>query len=478
MMDWSEQQQSIFDWFSEGSGNLAVRARAGTGKTTTILEGINRAPESSILLAAFNKSIAVELQSRVGNRRAEVKTLHALGFKFIRSNWDKIRVETKGERAKQLAQEAAPGAPGPIITVIKKLHTKAREITPFADCPEQLMELAVRFNCLPEEDWEADGWGAWRVCEVALSAMVLAKARTAYIDFADMLFLPLVHHWVRPWFELVVVDEAQDMTPAQLQLAKSACKKRGRMAVVGDDRQAIYGFRGAASDSLDRLKKELRASELGLTTTYRCPRKVVDLAARIVPDYRAAPSAPEGKIDTVSYDAMVESAQEGDFVLSRTNAPLVGVCMALLKRGTRARIKGRAIGVGILALIKRLKIQSIQELPAKLVAWEQREIARAMKLGAASETRIAFVQDQVDLLNALAAGADSVAELEMRLGELFADDAEDRAVMCSTVHRAKGLEAERVFLLEGTFRDDHIEEDNIRYVAITRAKQTLFWVQQ
>ena len=204
----------------------------------------------------------------------------------------------------------------------------------------------------------------------------------------------------------------------------------------------------------------------------------MDLAARIVPDYRAAPSAPEGKIDTVSYDAMVESAQEGDFVLSRTNAPLVGVCMALLKRGTRARIKGRAIGVGILALIKRLKIQSIQELPAKLVAWEQREIARAMKLGAASETRIAFVQDQVDLLNALAAGVDSVAELEMRLGELFADDAEDRAVMCSTVHRAKGLEAERVFLLEGTFRDDHIEEDNIRYVAITRAKQTLFWVQQ
>ena len=58
---WSEQQESIFGWFREGEGNLVVRARAGTGKTTTIIEAITYAPEEKILLAAFNRKIADEL---------------------------------------------------------------------------------------------------------------------------------------------------------------------------------------------------------------------------------------------------------------------------------------------------------------------------------------------------------------------------------------------------------------------------------
>ena len=70
---------------------------------------------------------------------------------------------------------------------------------------------------------------------------------------------------------MVVVDEAQDMTSAQLEIAVGACKRGGRVVIVGDDRQAIYGFRGADSGGLDRLKKLLKAKELGLTTTYRLP---------------------------------------------------------------------------------------------------------------------------------------------------------------------------------------------------------------
>ena len=51
---WDVQQGRIFAWFESGSGNLIVRARAGTGKTTTIIEGAQRAPETRILLADFN----------------------------------------------------------------------------------------------------------------------------------------------------------------------------------------------------------------------------------------------------------------------------------------------------------------------------------------------------------------------------------------------------------------------------------------
>lgn len=85
--NWSDQQVQIFNWFKSGTGNLIVRARAGTGKTTTILEGINHAPENKILLAAFNKRIATELTEKLGDPRAEAKTLHSLGYKFLTYAW-------------------------------------------------------------------------------------------------------------------------------------------------------------------------------------------------------------------------------------------------------------------------------------------------------------------------------------------------------------------------------------------------------
>jgi superfamily I DNA/RNA helicase len=49
-------------------------------------------------------------------------------------------------------------------------------------------------------------------------------------------------------------------------------------------------------------------------------------------------------------------------------------------------------------------------------------------------------------------------------------------ITCSSVHRAKGLEAERVFVLAKTLRTDNDEERNISYVAITRAKSSLVYV--
>lgn len=477
--DWSVQQEAIFDWFARGRDNLVVRARAGTGKTTTIIEGIERAPERNILMAAFNTSIAKELQRRINNPRAESKTLHGLGYKFILRNWNGIKVDDTGKRAKDLAiQACGNGAPDPMINLVKALHTKAREIKPFASRPEHLIELAIRFDLLPDEDWEEQGWDKERVCECALAAMELAKVRPLAIDFADMIYLPLVHNWVRPWFDLVVVDEAQDMTVAQLKLATGACRRGGRICVVGDDRQAIYGFRGADSQSLDRLKSELHATELGLTTTYRCPKLVVQLASQIVRDFNAAPSAPQGTITNTTRDKMIEIAKEGDFILSRTNAPLVRVCMALLKLGTRARIKGRDIGRGITALIRRMKPQTIIDLGIKMGEWQAQELDRAMVLPdkEVAAERVAFVGDQFQLVMALMEGAATVSELEGRLNELFTDDAERQAVMCSTVHKAKGLESGRVFLLEGTFRAGRTEEDNIRYVAITRSKSELFWV--
>lgn len=492
-INWSTEQQDIFHWFrtsrvrvkpnTDGvaTRNLVVRARAGTGKTTTIIEGVEHASEAKILLAAFNKDIATELQSRVKNPRVEAKTLHSLGAKFCFRNWEGIRIDDSGKRALNLAKAACdPDTHDIIVKLVSNIHSKGREINPFAKSGADLVNLASAFNLIPDVEWEDKGWDVNTVCDAAYKAMCYAKVRPEDngIDFADMIFLPLVNNWVRPWFNMVVVDEAQDMTVAQLTLARRCCKRDGRICVVGDDRQAIYGFRGADSDALDNLKAELNAFELGLTITRRCPKLVVALAQKLVPDFRAADEAPEGVIKECSSDNMILAAKEGDFILSRTNAPLIKCCMALLKRGVRARIKGRDIGRGLLALIRKLAPELPSELDALLEAWADAERERATgKLSEeAAADRIEFINDQVAVLDALADGAATITELEHRINGLFADDVEKGTVMCATVHRAKGLEARNVYLLEGTFRRGRAEEDNIRYVGITRAKEVLTWV--
>ncbi len=481
---WSNEQAEIFDWFSEGAPwNLIVRARAGTGKTTTILHGVSLAREPKILLAAFNKSIAKELQSRIARSNVEAKTLHGLGFQYIRRR-SRVTMDDANpwKRASLLVERVEANAPIPMHRMIRDLHTKARDIDPWIaqeDSHDRLYQMAVRFELLPDDDWEDRGWTAERVCKAAHRAMKLAMERTELIDFADMIFLPLIHEWVTPSYDLVVVDEAQDMTVAQLTLAVGSCRQAngGRMCVIGDDRQAIYSFRGADSGSLDRLKEGLDASELGLTTTYRCPKLVVALAAEIVPDYRAADSAPDGEIVTINTDRLLLDVAEGDFVLSRTNAPLVRICMALLREGKRARIKGRDIGKGVMALIRKLGASDVEDIGPLLDVWLAREYAKARKMPEeAAAERVEFVLDQAGIVRVLIEDAESMSVVEQRCADLFSDD-ERPSIMCSTVHRAKGLEADNVFLLRKTFRDGTIEEMNLRYVAVTRTKRKLAWVE-
>ena len=485
---WSAEQEHIFSWFREGHGNLVVRARAGCGKTSSLIEAVQQAPEKAILMAAFNKSIANELQSRIPARHIEAKTLHGLGFRFVKQRVN-VRVDENGKRAIELAQRACPNdAPRAIVNLVSRLHTKAREVNPWLATDNQdeacdaLAGLAGRFDLMPEGAYEARGYDVEWCAQRAHRAMVLGMERTPTIDFADMIFLPLVHNWVRAWFDMVVVDECQDMTPAQLALAVGACKKGGRIAIVGDDRQNLYSFRGTDHDGMDTLKTELDATELGLTTTYRCPKAVVALAAQIVPDFHAAPSAPEGEVATMGTVRMFEQVREGDFVLSRKNAPLVKVCMQLLKAGTRAVIKGRDIGKTIVALVKRLEASDVEDLVVRIDRWVVKESAQAAKRlpeDAAAE-RISFVHDMADVVIAIAEGIETLGELEAACERLFADDAERSSVMLSTVHRAKGLEAHTVYLLRDTFKiksEGSTDEQNVLYVAITRAKTRLVWVE-
>lgn len=514
-VNWSCEQENIFCWFEKSDsslpsvdveGNLVVVARAGCGKTTTIREGVIRAPEKSKWVGAFGKRIErelkvkflgralgygrdaekaadAELQARYG---VKIQTFHSLGCGYVLGRWKGVRIDDSGDRADAItAAVISATVPDDVRRCVTKLHSKAREIAPHATRGDDLTDLAYRFECDPDEQWERQGFNINYVCDAAVRAMdFAATTKPDAIDFADMIFLPVRNGWMRPRFDLVVVDEAQDLTVAQLELALGSLAEGGRACVVGDDRQAIYAFRGADCDSLSRLKVELNAAELGLKTTYRCATTIVAAAARLVPDFVAGPSNPAGAVRHIMMGALLGDVAYGDFILSRANAPLMPTAMALLRAGRRAKVAGRDIGKGLKSLITKLTkgaaANSVPAFIAKVEAWKDRELTRAdaIKSETARKSKQDFVCDQHDMLLQLADGAVSVGAVIAAIDALFTDDGLGDAgvVTLSSVHRAKGLEADRVFVLADTLRTGSVEEDNIRYVAITRAKSELIFV--
>jgi hypothetical protein len=228
---------------------------------------------------------------------------------------------------------------------VKKLAALGKNAAPFPT-RDAMVDLAYNHDLDPDEEWAGRGLDHRGVADLAMKAMDWPPGQGRHHRLRRHDLRPLRNGWVRAKYDLVIIDEAQDMNAAQLLLAMKVCKKGGRIAVVGDDRQAIYGFRGADSNSIDRLKGELVAHELGLTITYRCPKVVVAAAARLVPDYTAAPAAPEGEMLTATVEEMYTQAAVGDFILSRKNAPLAAICLHLLAMGKRAIVEGREIGAG------------------------------------------------------------------------------------------------------------------------------------
>jgi superfamily I DNA/RNA helicase len=479
-VSWSDEQKAIFAWFAEGVGarNLVVQARAGTGKTTTIKEAFTHAPEQgSFLYAVFNKKNQREAQEKITDSRVTVRTLHSLGFWFIKNVWRDAKPDDEVEQDRLMAVE--PKLHEDIISPVLKLVGFCKNLTTEIPNLNTVLDIADSRNVTVPDGMEQDFPPA-KIAQLAIEVLKqsLVRDHADRVSFNDMVWLPVAAGWVKPTFTLVVVDEAQDMNMPQLLMATKSCTVGGRVCIVGDDRQAIYGFRGAATDGMNLMRQRLNAKQLGLTVTYRCPRLVVEIAQQIVSDYSAAPSAPEGQVVDMTIDEAMGTLVPGDAVLSRLNAPLMGIALGLLRKGVSARIEGRDIGTQLVGMVRKLKAKSVPDFFSKLTAWGEKQSARINAAGGKHKSsKLELVQDQVATLSAVAQDCKSVADIEQKITSLFEDSAFARkeAVVCSSVHKAKGLEWNKVCLIESSFRSKSTEgeESNVYYVAVTRAKSIL-----
>jgi superfamily I DNA/RNA helicase len=399
-----------------------------------------------------------------------VLTFHSFGLRAVSSAFgrpdvdeDKVIMEVARRIDFQDPEERAIGYAVSRATALAK-GTLAKDESEIGD-------LLDAFEILDAAEVNPQAFD--RVVDLTADMLIWSRSVTSLIDFNDMIWLPLTLNLRLPTYDRVFVDEAQDLDAAQIAISLRAVGKGGRVVAVGDERQAIYGFRGADSQAVTRIVNGLEAKVLPLSVTYRCGKSIVEQVQRIVPDFRAADTNEQGVVRYETGDNMVKQIQGGDFLLSRTNAPLVGYCLSFLRAGRKAKIAGRDVGTGLANFVKSLKAKGVDGLVEKTLAWKEKETARLVKRNKPTDA----ASDKSDTILAFCEGAESVPAVLRRIEDLFSNITDDNAIVCSTTHKAKGLERARVFMLLDTYKPGKsIEEDNLFYVAATRAKTELVYV--
>lgn len=478
----SQYQQRIFDFVTNGKGSGLIEAVAGSGKTTTIVKALDLIPsDQKVLFLAFNKSIAEELKSRVP-AHVEARTLNSLGFGAVmRAANGSGRPQIDGHKVRKFMREMLPPAAESYAGDIARLVglCKANGMVPasFGASPlipfgiDAVLDVADAFDM----NFNGDGETVARWVGDLLAAN---NVQRDVLDFDDQLLFPVIYNLTLYRFDWVFVDEAQDLSLVQRALVKKALKPGGRLVAVGDSRQAIYAFRGADSGSMARIERDFNCTRLPLSISYRCAKSVVEEAQRYVPHIEASETAPDGSVRHLN-EFGPDTFEVNDLIVCRNTAPLVEMAYRLMSARKPCRILGRDIGEVLKALIKKLKPKGIDGLLKKLLEWEEKEVERLMARDKTAQAE--HVRDKAECIRFLANLADTVPQLLADIDSLFSG----AGTTLATVHKSKGLEAGRVFILNAGLMPSKYartaeamtQEINLIYVAVTRAKRELVYIE-
>src|SRR5208282_600639 len=414
-------QQAIFADVQDGTGHTMVSAKPGSGKSTTMLASLDHLPmvngkRPSVIILAFSNKIRDEMKARAP-KWVTVMGMNSLGMRLclngisrslqvdegkvasiledlVKSRLPRYLAALKAEATaetnreeRELAFEAYRDerksylrTANKIISLCKAtLSMKVEEISAMID--DRGIDLPARGEDDGENDGEdhteTDREEMVRICRRTLE--ICYQEREKSIDFDDQLWLPIVLKMAFRQYDYVLIDEVQDLSAVQIQMILRSCKPGGRIIAVGDERQCIFAFRGADYRTMGRVREALNAKVLPLSVCYRCAVGIVREAKRIVPDIEAAPGAPEGIVRTTLLDKIGGELQPGDFVISRTNAPLMELCLDLLRQGRPAVIAGVDVTEKFESMILRSRAKDVEGLLAWVSDWLEREVLRLEK---------------------------------------------------------------------------------------------------
>lgn len=250
---------------------------------------------------------------------------------------------------------------------------------------------------------------------------------------------------------------------------------------------SIFHFAGADSDAVDNLIEEFDCQELPLMETFRCPKQIVERCNDVNTDLRAADCCIDGEITELGINELFDELRPGDVVLSRKKAPLITMAFAAIRRGMKANIINNDIGDMLVMLMRNIKAETPSELLTKTEEWKEETVAEYNEKGWST----VGVSERADCLIALVTGLmrqnnrltirDITDDIDERFRYVPDEKCKEKdSVMFGTIHRSKGLEWPRCWILNDTYLNhpkmterDHEEEKRIRYVGESRVQEML-----
>ena len=480
----SDFQEAIYSAVRETSDHILIEGVAGCGKTTTIIEATQFCSEP-VMFLAFAKANADDVKGKI--LVGEAKTLNSLGNKMWWMNCRGARMDP--EKLDKICHTImSPEQQRKYGYLTRRIIQQAKYSGVGLDARPEAQHFE---HFITGGDWDVDDSEVSQVAELVCKVFITSVSDISTYDYDDQIYGPIFHRWNFPNFGTTLVDETQDLNRIQHLFVECLVQAGTRLIAVGDRNQAIYAFRGALSNSMDEIKAQFKMLELPLSVCYRCPTSVIAEAQKYVPHILARPGAPVGSV--VDYRAWKaegkhlseqeveeqindpELFQDDWLIVCRNNAPLFSCIMRHVRARRPCRVKSNVLD-GMASFIKKFRTDSPQVLLMKVGAWLDKERLAAEAKGLT--WKIAALEDKATTLNFLAEGFQTVSQMldllrtlqEGRVGPIF-----------STIHRAKGLEAEHVYFLRPDLvpgwwikeKEALQQEYNLRYVAITRAKASL-----
>lgn len=484
-MEPSKYQAAVIDWFKNGTGNALIEARAGSGKTSLLVmlaQEIETDARSVFL--AFNKSIATELSNRLPSH-VDAATFHSVCFRALGRTVQK-RMKVDAQKTARIYDElyvnANPEETDNLRGAVLKLIGLAKASAMLPDASDSEWSEIIGHHDIDFDTATDEG----NAIERARHILAASNADKSTIDFDDMLYMCWLVNAPIVAYDYVMVDEAQDTNTVQRLLLARMLRKNGRLVAVGDSFQAIYGFRGADSGAMDAIASEFNCTRLPLSISYRCPLSVIRAANAALATgedvIEARADAPEGSVLEAGRMAYKDFRAD-DLVVCRNTAPVVALAYKLIANRVPVKVLGRDIGRGLVNLIKKLRAAGIDALSSKLDTWESKEI-ETLTSKRGSEMRIQAITDRAESIrvsiDALDVNHRTIPELIRQIEALFSDNGPAVCTL-STVHKAKGLEAPRVFVLDPQLMPSKFakqpwqqsQERNLIYVAYTRSLDVL-----
>lgn len=484
----TDEQQAIIDFVSKESSSLVVNALAGAAKTTTLTLAAHAMRPVPTFCGAFNKRIADEMGKRMPSF-ISCSTMNSVGHRVWGQTLNK-RIGVEPDKMYEILKGIADGLPPEDKKAVGEAFASILRATRSAKAagyiPDQYASMGSRLcnwedflvSFAAQSDVEMDGFFQ-TILDKAV-CLSIAQSFEGKIDFDDQIYMSTLFGGAYPKYDTVMVDEAQDLSPLNHVTIRKMVGRR--LIAVGDPNQAIYAFRGADTSSMGKLQKEFNASELQLSTSFRCPISVVRRAQQRVPQMRWPTWAVEGEVSRKEPWTAAD-VPDGAAILCRNNAPLFRVAMHLIRAGRGVKLVGQEIGKGLIKIMKDLgpKETTSEDAGKLLDQWREDQLKKA------HEARKAAINDRAECIRVFLSFSETLEQACAYAEHLFSSAG---PIQLMTGHKSKGGEWDTVFHLDPFLipskwareaaengDDAQMEQElNLKYVIETRSKKELFLV--